>query len=432
MKKIITFSLVLCSLMAVGQEQAAQDQVDATTGYNKWSIDLGAGISKPTRPFSNGAFANTPSLFQGDIGVRYMVNEKFGFNADFGFNSFTNDKNSIEFDTRYFRTTLEGVVNAGHIMGLNKLHDRLGLLLHAGLGASYFKGTDAVLKSEEWMVNLQAGITPQYRLTNNMALFADFSVLGHAMQDITLDGLSRTGTRGFNGLVINASFGLNIYLGKGDTHADWHIFDAEEKIDELMAQMDQMAKEYADDDKDGVPNYLDRDNTTESGVRVDKNGRALDMNKNGIPDDLESALDMRYASKNDLSNFTPGSNGMDGTSQNGVIKKLINEGYVNVYFLYSSTKPALYSLESINTIVTYMNNNPSATATLTGYSDELGTPEFNKNLSERRAKVVYDVLIASGIDASRLSHKGNGEDASVKKESEEARQLVRRVTFKVN
>lgn len=427
MKKFITLSIVLCSMLVV-----AQDQEETTSSYNKWSIDVGAGVTKPVRPVSSGAFTNTPSLFQGDLGVRYMVNEKFGFNADLGYNSFSNDENSIDFDSRYFRVTLEGVVNAGHIVGLNKLHDRLGLLLHGGMGVSNLKATDPIESQDDWMLNFQAGITPQIRLTNNIALFGDLSVLGHVRQDITFDGLSRTGTRGFNGMVVNASVGLNIYLGNGDTHADWYIYDVEEKIDDVVAQMDKMAKEYADDDKDGVPNYIDRDNTTESGVRVDNKGRAIDTNKNGIPDDMESALDGRYASKADLANMKPGSNGSDGMSDKGIIKKLINEGYVNVYFQFNSTKPALYSLSAINTLVTYMKDNPSATATLTGYADELGSPEYNKNLSARRAKMVNDVLVASGIDASRLSHNGNGEDASVDKNSEQARQLVRRVTFRVN
>ncbi|MBF4985130.1 OmpA family protein, partial [Nonlabens mediterrranea] len=147
---------------------------------------------------------------------------------------------------------------------------------------------------------------------------------------------------------------------------------------------------------------------------------------------MESALDGRYASKADLANMKPGANGTNGMSDKGVIKKLINEGYVNVYFQFNSTKPALYSLGAINTLVTYMKDNPNATATLTGYADELGSPAYNKNLSERRAKMVHDVLVASGVDASRLSHNGDGEDASVDKNSSEARQLVRRVTFRVN
>jgi OOP family OmpA-OmpF porin len=79
-----------------------------------------------------------------------------------------------------------------------------------------------------------------------------------------------------------------------------------------------------------------------------------------------------------------------------------------------------------------MKDNPSASATLTGFADEIGSPEYNKTLSERRAKMVSDVLTAAGIDASRLSQNGDGEDASVDKNSSEARQLVRRVTFRVN
>lgn len=426
MKKIITLSVVFCGL--IGFSQTESEEVKSE--YNKWSVDLGAGVTKPVRPMTSGAYTNTPSLYQADLGIRYMVNDKFGFNADFGYNSFSNDKNSREFDSRYYRVTLEGVVNAGHIVGLHKLHDRLGLLVHGGMGVSNLKATEPIETGEDWMLNFQAGVTPQIRLSNNIALFGDLSVIGHVRQSITFDGLRGTGTRGFNGMLVNASVGLNIYLGSGDLHADWYTYDVEEKIDDLTAQMDKMAKEYADDDKDGVPNYIDRDNTTESGVRVDNKGRAIDTNKNGIPDDMESTLDARYASKSDLENMNSSSN--NTTSDSGIIKKLINEGYVNVYFQFNSTKPALYSLEAVNTLVTYMKDNPSATATLTGYADELGNPAYNKTLSERRAKMVYDVLVASGIDASRLSHNGNGEDASVDKSSEQARQLVRRVTFRVN
>lgn len=428
MKKIITLSFVLCGL--VGFSQTTTETEETKAGYDKWSIDIGAGVSKPVRPMSAGAFTNTPSLFQADLGVRYMVNEKFGFNADFGYNNFTADENSLDFDSRYMRVTLEGVVNAGHIVGLNKLHERLGLLVHGGMGVSNLRGTAPVETSEDWMLNFQVGITPQIRISNSIAVFGDLSVLGHVRQDLAFDGLGRGNTRGFDGMLVNASVGLSIYLGENDTHADWYVNDVEDQIEDVVSKMDKMAKEYADDDKDGIPNYIDRDNTTESGVRVDNKGRALDVNKNGIPDDMESALDGRYASKSDMTNMTQ--NNSTGASESGIIKKLINEGYVNVYFQFNSTKPALYSLESINTLVTYMRDNPTATATLTGFADELGSPEYNKTLSERRAKMVNDVLIASGVDASRLSHNGSGEDASVDKSSSEARQLVRRVTFKVN
>ena len=51
--------------------------------YNKWSIDLGAGIHTIGVPLSPGYKASP--LGQGNVGVRYMLNNKFGLRFDIGF-----------------------------------------------------------------------------------------------------------------------------------------------------------------------------------------------------------------------------------------------------------------------------------------------------------------------------------------------------------
>ena len=112
-----------------------------------------------------------------------------------------------------------------------------------------------------------------------------------------------------------------------------------------------------------------------------------------------------------------------------MIAKLLNDGYVNVYFQFNSTKPELYSLDAINYLIKYLSANPSKNAELIGYADEVGNATYNQQLSEKRAKRVFDILVASGIDANRLSITGAGEDTGVT--SSDARQLVRRVTFKL-
>ncbi|MGJ8684756.1 MAG: OmpA family protein [Nonlabens sp.] len=428
MKKFITLSIVLCSLFGFAQDT----QEELTTDFKRWSIDLGAGVHKPSRPFSTG-YTDTPDFWQADLGLRYNFTRSFGLGLEVGYNNIQSSKDlSTEFESDYLRVSLEGIVNLGNFVGLKDASSKFGILGHGGLGVGMLSSD--LYDDTDLHLNFMAGITPQYRISSNLAVFTDLTVIGTMRNNYGWDGAILPGddVRGFEGMLVNASVGLTYYFGKGDQPADFTEDPVEAKVEELAASMDKMAKEYADDDKDGVPNYIDRDNTTESGVRVDNKGRAIDVNKNGIPDDMESALDGRYASKSDLANVNSGTNGADGMSDKGIIKKLINEGYVNVYFQFNSTKPALYSLSAINTLVTYMKDNPSATATLTGYADELGSPEYNKNLSERRAKMVHDVLVASGVSASRLSHNGNGEDASVDKNSSEARQLVRRVTFRVN
>ena len=84
------------------------------------------------------------------------------------------------------------------------------------------------------------------------------------------------------------------------------------------------------------------------------------------------------------------------------IKDLISNGYVNVYFKFNSTQPETYSLEAVNYLVKYMNENSSANAELIGYADEIGNADYNLQLSEKRAKKVYDILIASGVSADRF------------------------------
>jgi OOP family OmpA-OmpF porin len=426
MKKLLLLSLLALGMMAYAQ--TTQEAESTVPTLKNWSIDLGVGAHKPVRPFSDGAYTNTPSLFQVDLGVRYMFNNKFGVNADFGYSSFEGDKNSTDFSTDYYRFTLEGVMNVGNMLGFREVSQRFGLLLHGGFGVSALEIEEASGGLHE-MANFQVGLTPQFRLTNNLVVFGDLSFITHARQEYTFDGVRRADTdRGFDGSTVNASIGITMYLGDGAVPADFSQDPLVTKLYDVADKMEQMASENADEDQDGVPNYLDRDNTTESGVRVDSKGRAIDQNKNGIPDDMESSLNERYASKSDLQT----SMNEVKDANKGLIGQLINEGYVNVYFNFNSTQPTTYSLGAINTIVMYMKDNPNASATVTGFADEVGSPEYNKTLSERRAKMVSDVLIAAGIDTNRLTQNGGGEDASVDKSSADARQLVRRVTFRVN
>jgi outer membrane protein OmpA-like peptidoglycan-associated protein len=63
-----------------------------------------------------------------------------------------------------------------------------------------------------------------------------------------------------------------------------------------------------------------------------------------------------------------------------------------------------------------------------GYTDDIGTKEYNQRLSERRAKSVYGYLVHNGLDPKIMTTKGFGEaDPLVKGNSAEARAINRRV-----
>lgn len=422
MKKIILISTLLITSLVLGQEALNQD-------FNRWSIEVAGGLTKPVRPMAAGYYTSTPSFGQFSLGARYMFNNRFGAKLDFGYSMLKEGSSSLPFKSNYFRTSLQGVVNVGSILHFETWTNSFGILAHAGGGYSNLSPKEPIDQANtDHMLNFIAGVSPQLKLGEKMALTGDVSIIGNARQDYSWDGTGRTNTRGFNGYGMDFSIGLTFYLGKNEKHADWasepSIMDA--TLADHEARLAKVETDMIDSDQDGVPDYLDREPNTPSGVTVDTKGRAIDKNKNGIPDELESSLDKLYVRKGEEVAVATTSK-----ETQVVVKDLLDEGYVNVYFQFNSETPENYSLSAINYLAKYMKENPSANAELIGYTDEIGNAAYNQKLSERRAKRVYDILIATGVSANRLSYSGGGQDATVDKGSPQARQLVRRVTFKL-
>jgi outer membrane protein OmpA-like peptidoglycan-associated protein len=67
-----------------------------------------------------------------------------------------------------------------------------------------------------------------------------------------------------------------------------------------------------------------------------------------------------------------------------------------------------------------------------GHTDDVGSPEYNQRLSERRARAVRDYLVEAGVDPGIISTQGFGKSAPlVEGSDEEARQRNRRVELAV-
>lgn len=58
----------------------------------------------------------------------------------------------------------------------------------------------------------------------------------------------------------------------------------------------------------------------------------------------------------------------------------------------------------------WLKRNPAVRVTIEGHADERGTREYNLGLGERRANSVKDALVASGIDAGRLTTVSYGKE----------------------
>lgn len=111
---------------------------------------------------------------------------------------------------------------------------------------------------------------------------------------------------------------------------------------------------------------------------------------------------------------------------------MINDKYYSVYFDFNKSTPIENSTAAIDVILTYLRKNLSANLDILGYADQVGKSDYNDKLSNLRANNVKTFLEKAGISSSILNVVPKGADTSIQKDSEEARRLARRVTFKVN
>jgi len=150
-------------------------------------------------------------------------------------------------------------------------------------------------------------------------------------------------------------------------------------------------------------------------VTTDANGRY----KTAIETDAEGTVTVskhRYSEKQSNISIvkTDESNWSSTTFTNNDIvldRKIIltPETVVTVYFDFDkhNIKPdAAFKLDSLYDILV---KNPGAIVQISGYTDGLGSVEYNKILSDRRAKACADYLMAKGVDAARISFESFGE-----------------------
>ncbi|RMG96205.1 MAG: OmpA family protein [Deltaproteobacteria bacterium] len=75
---------------------------------------------------------------------------------------------------------------------------------------------------------------------------------------------------------------------------------------------------------------------------------------------------------------------------------------------------------------------PEIRVEIVGHTDNVGTREFNLELSRRRAEAVRDYLVRGGIDPSRLRVRGAGPDEPIApNDTEEGRAKNRRTEFRI-
>jgi len=146
-------------------------------------------------------------------------------------------------------------------------------------------------------------------------------------------------------------------------------------------------KTIRDSDGDGVPDYKDECPDTPKGVKVDDRGCPLDTDGDGVPDYKDQCPGTPKGAKVDARGCW-------------VIGDALFD--FNKYAIIPRYYPAL------DDIVVVLKKNPALIIEIQGHTDNIGTSEYNRRLSERRAKAVKDYLVKKGIERKRLFAVGFG------------------------
>jgi len=104
----------------------------------------------------------------------------------------------------------------------------------------------------------------------------------------------------------------------------------------------------------------------------------------------------------------------------------------NINFKFDSYILLPESTDILNKLLNYLENNPGLKISIEGHTCDIGSDQYNNELSTNRARSVYLWLINNGIEQERLSFKGFGKNRPIFDESDEDhRELNRRVEVRI-
>lgn len=170
-----------------------------------------------------------------------------------------------------------------------------------------------------------------------------------------------------------------------------------------------------DSDGDGVPDNKDECPDTPRGCPVDENGCPLDSDGDGVIDCQDDCPTEPGLAEN---------NGCPAEWEQ------INLGPVYFDFDKSDLKPDAMAI--LDDVVSQLNSSAEYDVVIDGYTCDIGTEEYNQELSEERAKAVVIYLTSKGINNAYVGTQGYGEsNPAMPNTSIANRQKNRRAEFEI-
>ena len=216
------------------------------------------------------------------------------------------------------------------------------------------------------------------------------------------------------------------YVAKNDPNAAKHVANDSDKDIMLQKQLDMIAKSIKDlsdqqkllaaamiplttlNNKDKLDNIQQR---TDSILLLSK--KQADQNNVQAPKETSVIVQNVKTTENN------GGNSVISEERRRTLEDLLAK-YGNkktpIYFANNAYIPLPHDTNAIDQIVTMLRNNPELSILLEGYASNVGSAEYNNQLSMKRSESVARLLQKQGISLQRILTAFRGIDDSVDKE----------------
>lgn len=205
-----------------------------------------------------------------------------------------------------------------------------------------------------------------------------------------------------------------------DTDKDG-VFDDKDKCPEQPGYPELDGCPYPDRDRDGVTDNKDRC-PDEPGSTKNDGCPITDRDNDGVPDATDRCPDEPG----------PASNQGCPEVKEDVAQKA--EAIAkSIYFDLNSARLQKRSYAPLDELVQILKDNPGYRLAIESHTDNTGTNVYNQRLSNNRSASVMNYLVSKGIDASRLTATGYGEEKPIaSNDSAAGRALNRRSELKLS
>lgn len=201
--------------------------------------------------------------------------------------------------------------------------------------------------------------------------------------------------------------------------------------DEVLDKDDKCPDEAGPAENNGCP-WPDTDNDEVLDKDDQCPNKAGDPENNGCPwPDADNDGILDKDDKCPQEQGTVANNGCPEVEEPKVtenVQKTLNEYAKTVLFNYGKSSIKQESTAVLNDILNILKEYPTARFVIEGHTDSSGSQLTNQRLSDSRANSVMQFLIKNGVDPSRLSAIGYGENKPIAdNKTKEGRKLNRRV-----